>query len=362
MTVIQKTYTFVANTRALAEQVNQDFDDAFGFLTGDHHNYHIYSNATPITSSGLAPGLTLTQSGMVNQSALQQISAPGIILPSALPSTSQNFGDGSDGDVTISSPTTLVRDMFYHNLTVNSTLTTNGYKIYCSGTLNGTGTITWGTATVGQDGTSSSSGGAGGSATGAGFFRNVAGASGASSTPGGSASSTHMIGSPGGSGGSSNNGAGGTSTGSANVKINILSFCVSTGLDFSPTGTSPYVGGVGGGGGCQGSLGSAYGGGGGASGGVVWIAAKTWAGTFSIVATGANGGHGGDDFGNLGRGAGGGGGGGGGASVVIYNTKSWTGTYNLAGGTGGTPGNSGGVAGSNGSTGVSYEINAATLI
>src|SRR3990167_7963392 len=33
------------------------------------------------------------------------------------------FGDGSDGDVTISGNTTLTRNMYYNNLTVDSTFT-----------------------------------------------------------------------------------------------------------------------------------------------------------------------------------------------------------------------------------------------
>lgn len=53
------------------------------------------------------------------------------------------FGDGSDGDVVISSNTTLTRDMYYNNLTINSgiTLTTGNFKIYVKGTLAGSGTI-----------------------------------------------------------------------------------------------------------------------------------------------------------------------------------------------------------------------------
>lgn len=53
------------------------------------------------------------------------------------------FGDGSDGDVVISSNTNLTRDMFYDDLTVNNgvTLSTKGYRIFCSGTLTNNGTI-----------------------------------------------------------------------------------------------------------------------------------------------------------------------------------------------------------------------------
>jgi hypothetical protein len=48
------------------------------------------------------------------------------------------FGDGSDGAVTISSgTTTLTRDYYYTNLTINGTgkIAVNGWRVFCSGTL-----------------------------------------------------------------------------------------------------------------------------------------------------------------------------------------------------------------------------------
>lgn len=53
------------------------------------------------------------------------------------------FGNGTDGNVTISSNTTLTRDMYYNNLTINNgrTLKTNGFKIFVKGTLTNNGTI-----------------------------------------------------------------------------------------------------------------------------------------------------------------------------------------------------------------------------
>lgn len=53
------------------------------------------------------------------------------------------YGDGSDGDVTISTNTTLARDMYYNNLTINSTivLNPNGYRIYVAWTLTNNGII-----------------------------------------------------------------------------------------------------------------------------------------------------------------------------------------------------------------------------
>ena len=47
------------------------------------------------------------------------------------------YGSGMDGNVTISANTTLTRDMFYNNLTVNAgyTLDTAGFKVFVRNTL-----------------------------------------------------------------------------------------------------------------------------------------------------------------------------------------------------------------------------------
>ena len=70
------------------------------------------------------------------------------------------FGDGSDGDVTITTATTLTRDMYYHNLTISDFMSLNpgGYRIFVSGTL----TLGLG-ASIARDGNAGtgSSGGAG---------------------------------------------------------------------------------------------------------------------------------------------------------------------------------------------------------
>ena len=62
-----------------------------------------------------------------------------------------SFGDGSDGDVTISTPTTLTRDMFYNDLVLNDNITTWGYAVYVRWTCSGTWKIiynwnNWGNA------------------------------------------------------------------------------------------------------------------------------------------------------------------------------------------------------------------------
>ena len=59
------------------------------------------------------------------------------------PVTNANtFGDGSDGNVTISSDTSLTTDMYYNNLTINTTFTLNpnGFRIFVKGTLTMGGT------------------------------------------------------------------------------------------------------------------------------------------------------------------------------------------------------------------------------
>ena len=45
------------------------------------------------------------------------------------------FGPGSDGDVTITAPTLLRRDMYYNNLTITSTLTPGSFRIFVRNTL-----------------------------------------------------------------------------------------------------------------------------------------------------------------------------------------------------------------------------------
>ena len=56
------------------------------------------------------------------------LSAQAVALP---------FGDGSDGDASVTSgTTTLTRDMHYRNLTITAgAINTAGYRIYCAGTL-----------------------------------------------------------------------------------------------------------------------------------------------------------------------------------------------------------------------------------
>ena len=255
-----------------------------------------------------------------------------------------DFGDGSDGDVTISSPTTLTRDMFYNNLTVNSTLSTDGFRIFVKGILSGNGTI------EGIKG-NNASGRGGGSSSGTGYFKTTAGST-AISPPD---SMTTVAGTQGTIGNNSRGGIGaqyygnsegtvGTVINSYNGLIGSLSFSTILGAYLKPDATLDFFKSAGAGASCSNSDDSGTsssdgsGGGGGASGGVVLICAKNWSGTFTIKSIGGNGGNGGNDGSSSCSGGNGGHGGNGGSTIVIYETKTWTGSYNLAGGTGGTGG------------------------
>jgi hypothetical protein len=299
------------------------------------------------------------------------------------------YGDGSDGDVTIAAgTTTLAKDMYYNNLVVTGTLVTDGFKVFVKGTLSGAGTINWGTPNNGGNGGNASTtvggtAGAAGAAGGTGILKNKAGVAGAagrnqgttSGVPGNTGlASDPSIGVAGVAGGSTPDGgtagAAGTLT-TPNLSFGKLLWRTADLLDVDTDGTIDFLltsagSGSGAGGGGSDGAGSSGGGGGGsgATGGIIFIMAKTWAGTFTISNIGGNGGNGGNGAGAQGDGAGGGGGGSGGVTVVIYGTKTWTGSHTLTGGTGGTAGTGGnpGTAGANGTTGVSYEISATNLI
>lgn len=284
-----------------------------------------------------------------------------------------NFGNGIDGNITIAggATTSLTRDMYYNNLTINGGLITNGYKVYVKNTINGTGDITWGTANAGSN-SSAGIGGAGGVASTSGEVVNNPGVAGGTavsnigcpqSGTGSSTTAVHSLGATGGTGGTSvgigstcNGGTSATSTSS--TYFGILRFPTISGIDFGSTSFATYTPAAGGAGGGAyvtngGTL--AGGGGGGSSGGFVFILASTWAGSFQIVAVG---GTGGNAVTVSGQNGGGGGGGGGGTSAVIYAVKTWTGTYNLAGGVGGTGQN----AGASGLTGTAFEIQITNLL
>jgi hypothetical protein len=342
----------------------------------------LFVNPAKLTSAGVS-----ATTGASDASKIIRTDASGLLHGSF----TNVLGDGSDGNVTISSPTTLTSDMYYNDLTVTSTLTTAGYRVFVKGTISGAGTIDWGTPSVGGN-ASAATAGTGGAQSGGGILKNTAGQTGGAGSTnnlqsngndgvGGTNGQIGLVGVAGGNGGivdgdASSGGSGGAILFSTKVGIEKIGT-----ISLIDTGTGSLairkVCGSGSGGSGQtgsGSYGSGYntggGGGSGASGGIIMIACNTFAGTFTIKSNGATGGTGGT--GNNGSsgpisGGGGGAGGNGGCSVVVYNTKTWTGSYNLTGGTGGTGGTGSdgggtGSTGATGTTGTSYEVSLTGLI
>lgn len=296
-----------------------------------------------------------------------------------------SFGDGSDGDVEITSNTTLTADKYYNTLQVKTgvVLSPDGFRIFVKDTCIIDGTIrrngnngnVGGDASNGTGGT----GGTGGSAIAAGYFSatvaGVAGGDGGTNAASGSTGTTgtnvsNSIGSngvTGGAGGRSilhaNSGGGGGAAGTAtasNIKL-IANVHLATLVDVGSTGSGVKLtpsAGSGGGGGGEGDSGSGGGGGGGSAsgGGIIGIYARILRITSNgvVECNGGTGGTGGKGAGgvNGGGGGGGGGGGNGGEMILVYNNFINDGSATVNGGSGGTGGLSGGGASEVGATGT----------
>ena len=266
------------------------------------------------------------------------------------------FGDGSDGDVVISTNKTLGREMVYNNLTVNAgvELDANNYRIYVRGTLTNNGVI----HCNGRSATDRF--GAAGRDAYMQFGRSGRGGNGGQTT-GSAGSETYVLdgglAGRGGAGGSGSAGAGGSSPAGAypggmpkfRTLLDLMCMSWVRVNMWSPPYAYVHVieGGCGGGGG--GGDGTNYGGGGGSGGGVVWIAARKLINNGVICARGGNG------YTPTAGNCGGGGGGGGGAIVLIYREKSGSGSYDVSGGQGGS-GCGSGTPGANGQPGQVREF------
>lgn len=318
------------------------------------------------------------------------------------------YGDGSDGNVTISANTSLTTDMYYNNLTIQTTkvLNPNGFRIFVKGTLTfeGTGKIsvaggdatngvvggprfggsggTKGSAAYtsvgtlpaaydGSDGGSGASGndtacssnGGNGSAAGADIAKALSGAGSNGGNGGQSSTANCTIGS-----GAAGRGISGTIFNKINNAIAAYglfdvypSFAAFTNAGASGSGGGGESGRTGGGGHFGGGGGG--GGGSGATGGVVSLFARrivTVNGNVFLDASGGNGGNGGnggdatpaEPTGQYGGGGGGGAGGRGGTFILIYSYKSGTGTTDVTGGTNGTAGLKGDGTAGNATNGV----------
>jgi hypothetical protein len=224
--------------------------------------------------------------------------------------TAALYGDGSDGEVTINSGTTILsRDMYYHNLTLapGAILYPNGDRIFVSGTLTlGNGA----NITADANGGSGGSGGAGGATGthGGGGFGGNGGVINVIPPIAGATESNSL-----GGAGDGSDGGGGSVTlpaaaaGGTGVFRQALAAISGRSLD------GMIVNGGGGGGG--GAGGGGLGGGGGGGGGVVIIAARTITVTGSALITARGGATGAPTGGNSG------GGGGGGVVVVVTDVS-----------------------------------------
>lgn len=234
------------------------------------------------------------------------------------------YGDGSDGNATISGTTTLTRDMYYDTLTVTGTLNTAGYRVHCR-TLcdvqNG-GII--------QNNGGNASGSTAGTAGAAGTLAGgTAGGNGGTAAGTAGTNATSALGGRGGAGGNGSGGAGaasGTVTAPTAVSGGARQITMTTGALLGSTYGRLNGGSGGGGGGGDGTAG----GGGGGGGGLVLICARQLrqrSGS-TIRALGGNGAN--AAAGNRG----GGGGGGGGVVLLTYDVLvENAGTTSVAGGT-----------------------------
>jgi len=300
------------------------------------------------------------------------------------------FGDGADGDLDLDgtntyatimsksgSDYTLIRDVYANNLEIpsGSTLITNGYRVYVKNTILGAGTIKYPDGNSGTSGvTNATTKGVGGAALSTpGYFGNNAGGDGGVGDSNSTGGQNNAVSALPGVNGNIGGDAGQTNSSGQNKAGEIVPasiFNALLGLTSVAKTLATYICASGGGGNPNGNaaagITSTGGGGGGASGGVIWIAARFWTGTFTIRAVGGNGGNGGDNTSTGDNSGYGGDGGAGGCAIVVYEKKTWTGTATLTGGTGGNAGSAvspyvASQDGQDGDDGTLYEINLASL-
>ena len=341
------------------------------------------------------PSFVTSSAGSTDAGKGAKLGTAGIFNSTLVPQVGW-FGNGVDGDKTVSGTETLTRDMYYNNLTVtgtNNILKTGGYRIFVKGTLtvdstNGSsinnGGGNGGNGVDAQALGVNGSGGSAGTAGAAGYF--LGGKAGQTGGSGSSAGANNGVngtasgalalvisaGSNGGVGGSSSGGTGGGTGGTGGANTSAATSLAYSWFDAyfltEITGASTLIftkqninaGSASGGGGVENTANGGAGGGGGSggSGGVVWISARTLnlTGISCIHSNGGNGGSGGNGIytpSTFEGGAGGGGAGGnGGVVIAFYYEKIGTGTITANGGALGIGGNNSGLVGVRAGSGI----------
>ena len=348
--------------------------------------------------SGSSSGTTNIQASATASGTLTLPASTGTLaLTTDIPPATkiQFFGDGSDGNVTITSTVTLTRDMFYNNLTFGASgiLLTKGYRVFVAGILDVTaaiaGAITQNAVTnaaaFGATGTTSTTPAAGGLANDAGFFSALSGTAGAAGLSAGSSAGLSGVnlanttsafpqgiysGATGANGTAGSPGIAGTA--GQHTTPTLVFGAKRSWIDWTPISNTlaTAAGGTGGGGGGGGTGGASGGGGGGGAGcyGIAIYAntinrnASTATNFINMV--GGAGGNGLAGVSNAGSG-GGGGGGQGGFIYIVYGTLTGTAktaAIRSAGGQGGNHGSSGNQGAIGGSSGAVMLVNLATGI
>lgn len=338
---------------------------------------------------------TPTITSIVNSGTLTVPTGGGTLATTANIDTSVNileksifFGDGSDGDVTINSNTTLTRDMYYNNLTITTggSIRTQGYRVHVAGILDVTGaqanafthnTVT-GVAQGGGNASGATAGTAGGTAD-AGPINALNGAAGGAGVAngvvqggaGGSQANTTSV-FPNGVysgavGGAGTSGIGAAGTGGTQTTPTLVFGARRAWIDWTPLAAGKLLvsaGGAGGGAGGGSGGGTTPGGGGGGGAGCYGLSiyANTINRSSGTAASFINmiGGAGGNGAAGASAGHGGGGGGGqGGFVYIVYGTLTGTSKAAAIKTTGGAGGNAGGTAtgGAGGSSGAIMLVN-----
>jgi microcystin-dependent protein len=105
MSTFSVSFTFVANTKAKASEVNQNFTDTLNILSAHHHDPNLYTGASPVTNSGIAANAKIldtqlntpiTRSGPINDASVQVITVPKGGL---------NMASASTGEIIVASGT-----------------------------------------------------------------------------------------------------------------------------------------------------------------------------------------------------------------------------------------------------------------